>query len=438
MKLNRLNQVVQMASLGVLATLQANAQTSDALIEKLVSKGILTTSEAQELKAEAARDVKSTAPTNSFPAWVNNFKIGGDFRARYDGSFQDESNSLPNRDRFRYRLRIGTTIQLSDHFELGVRVGSGEINNGLTAAGTGILGSLGGSPFSNNSTFNGDGSKKFLFVDLAYAKWTPAPWVAIEAGKMSSPFWMTGMLLDADYTPEGLQERFALELNQSHSLGLNLGQYVIQENFGNSGGNANDVYLFINQVDWKAKWTPKLSSRAAAGMMNFAHQEDISADLERFLGQNGTPAVGAGSVDFNPYFLRGELTYALDSFVAFKGTFPITIGGEYVNNPAADKNNSGYNLGITFGSNKTKGNWQLSYNYKEIQASATWHGLNDDDFGFGARGGADVRGHDVTASWHILNPFTINLRYMNTKQINNAPGVETAQNRVFLDLLWAF
>jgi hypothetical protein len=426
-----------LAGLAVLCPATAQGESADALIRKLVDKGILTTQEASELKAE---DEASPAPPpkTHAPEWVKNINLGGDFRARYDGIYQSGRSSIPDRDRFRYRLRIGANYKLSDAFEIGFRLGSGEVNNALTASGAGILGALGGSPFSNNSTFNGDGSKKFLFVDLAYASWKPRPWAQVEIGKMPNPFWMSDMLMDPDYTPEGSQERFRFEINEKQSIGASLGQYVIQENFGNGGGNANDVYLLINQLEWSAQWTPRWSSRLGGGAMNFAHQQDISSELERFIGQNGTSATGPGSVDFNPVIARGEVTYAFEEFPGYNGDFPLTLGAEYVNNPAADQDEAGYNLGVTLGSSRKKGNWQLSYNYKEIEASAVWHGINDDDFGFGAKGGTDVRGHQVIASYHLFNPLFLNLRYTRTEQINNAPGVKTGQDRVFMDLLWNF
>ena len=142
---------------------------------------------------------------------------------------------------------------------------------------------------------------------------------------------------------------------------------------------------------------------------------------------------------FNPIIGRAEVTFTLDSFPGFVGGFPITVGGEYAYNPPAGSHiNEGYNLGITFGSSKNKGNWQLSYNYKNIESAAVWHGLNDDDFGFNTKGGTDVRGHQVIAAYRVRDPLTISLRYMRTEQINNAPGTKAEQDRVFFDLIWAF
>lgn len=435
----KLSIVAGLAATFALST-AAFAQSSDALIDKLVEKGILSVKEANDLRKETDDNFKTAYSIRSgMPDWVSALKFNGDFRGRYDGVYQNSANVVPDRHRFRYRLRFGATADLTDHFEVGLRLGSGEVNNKLDAAGKGIIGSIGGSPFSANTTLGGDGSRKFIFVDLAYAKWTPKDWLQVELGKMVSPFWMTDAILDPDYNPEGIQEKFAYKIGDKHAVGFSSGQYVIQENFDSKAtSNNNDVYLFVNQLDWTAKWTPRFSTRAAIGMMNFLHQQDISADLETFISQNGTPASGPGSVNFNPIVGRVEATYALEKFPLFDGEFPITVGAEYINNPAAKTDDTAYNFGVTFGSNKKKGNWQISYNYKNIEASSLWHGLNDDDFGFNAKGGTDVRGHQIVASYHPYNPLTLNLRYMITEHINNVPGAPEEQDRIFFDLVWAF
>jgi len=191
--------------------------------------------------------------------------------------------------------------------------------------------------------------------------------------------------------------------------------------------------------------------------MNFLHQGYITPALENFIGQyqNGTPAInlpvtvpatGGGTTtfiqpgqSFNPIIGRAEVTYTLDSFPGFKGGFPITALAEYANNPAAPSDqNQAYNFGGVIGSSKLKGNWQLSYNYKSIQSAAVWRGLNDDDFGYNLKGGTDVRGHQVIASYKISDPLTFSVRYMHTEWISNPAGQQAIQDRVFVDLLWAF
>jgi hypothetical protein len=44
-----------------------------------------------------------------------------------------------------------------------------------------------------------------------------------------------------------------------------------------------------------------------------------------------------------------SVTYTLDKFPLYRGTFPIRIGGEYMNNTGAEENNQGYWAGVFFG-----------------------------------------------------------------------------------------
>jgi hypothetical protein len=432
-------------------TVNAYSQSADALINKLVEKGILTQGEAQSLKAEATNDFnKAYSAKSGLAPWVNSLKFGGDFRGRYDGIYQDDSNTgagsaTEDRQRFRYRLRYGLTAGLADHFEVGLRLGSGEIGSAAP--------SLGGSPFSANTTFNNDASRKFIFVDLAYAKWKPKDWFSAELGKMNNAFWFTDMVMDPDYNPEGAQEKFILAVNDRHKINFTAGQYVIFENFNATTNNENfsanntviapnrDVYIFMGQVDWTAKWSDHWSSRLGVAAYGFLNQQDVSPALETFLNQNGTSAAGSNAPNFNPIVARGELTYLFDCAPLFQGPFPITIGAEYANNPGASSFGSGseaYNIGFALGDAKKKHNWQLTYNYKHIGTAAVWHGLNDDDFGVNAKGGTGLAGHQVIASYHLFEPMFMNFRFMQTEQIDTPPGVSSSQTRVFFDLLWAF
>ncbi len=64
---------------------QAQAQSSDALIDKLIDKGILTVNEAKDLRAETDKDFKTAfAAKTGMPDWVNGYKLSGDFRGRYE------------------------------------------------------------------------------------------------------------------------------------------------------------------------------------------------------------------------------------------------------------------------------------------------------------------------------------------------------------------
>lgn len=120
-----------------------HGQSSDALLNKLVQKGVLTTQEAAELKKESdAGFDKAYRTKTGLPDWVTSLKIYGDLRTRYEFFHTDNDApgaAQPNKDRtlFRFRLRTGMTATLKDNFELGFRLASGEQS-----------GTFGGNPIS--------------------------------------------------------------------------------------------------------------------------------------------------------------------------------------------------------------------------------------------------------------------------------------------------
>src|SRR5271154_320355 len=64
---------------------QTHAQSSDALIDKLVDKGILTSKEAQELREESDQDFTTAFQAKTgMPDWVSGYKLSGDFRGRFE------------------------------------------------------------------------------------------------------------------------------------------------------------------------------------------------------------------------------------------------------------------------------------------------------------------------------------------------------------------
>ena len=146
---------VGLATAGVLSSY---AQSADAIIDKLVDKGILTVEEANDLRHEADKNHNSAYQVKTgLPDWVTSLRIGGDVRTRYE-NFSSDDERWSDRHRFRYRVRPGIVATLKDNFEVGFRLTSSE-----PAA------NFGGDPISGNTSFQDNASKKFVYIDLAYA-----------------------------------------------------------------------------------------------------------------------------------------------------------------------------------------------------------------------------------------------------------------------------
>src|SRR6188768_319073 len=79
---------------GMQPTVQA--QSADALIDKLVDKGILSVKEANDLREQSDKNFNQAyAVKSGMPDWVSAIKFYGDFRGRYESFFTDAQYTVP-------------------------------------------------------------------------------------------------------------------------------------------------------------------------------------------------------------------------------------------------------------------------------------------------------------------------------------------------------
>ena len=200
-----------------------------------------------------------------------------------------------------------------------------------------------------------NGSKKAIWVDAAYGKWTPlndGTWMlATTIGKMDQPFLYSPMVFDPDYTPEGAALQSSYKINDQHTLVFNSAAFVIDY----VSGSSRAPWMYGAQGLWNANWTPKISSSLGAGFMNIVNRDGLGLS-----GGLNPPSYNAGGVpnnnqgnsrdsngmlvyNYNPIIATASVTYMLDSFPLYKGAFPIKLAGEYMINPGADPANGNAN-----------------------------------------------------------------------------------------------
>ncbi|MDX1952557.1 MAG: putative porin [Verrucomicrobiota bacterium] len=457
----------------------AYAQTADAIIDKLVDKGILTVREANELREEADKNFNTAyAVKSGMSDWVTSLKINGDMRGRFEGFYADDPAFI-DRTRFRYRLRLGVVATLMDNFEVGLRLTSSEAN-----------GSFGGDPISGNTTMTDNGSKKFVYIDLAYGRWTAVNnsfWSAVTTvGKMENPFVFSDLVFDGDYTPEGLAQQFVFNLHEKHALKVNLGGFVLDE----IGGQSEDSYLMGAQIRFDSIWTPKISTSVGLAGLNITENEALASNTPvaatRVPVTDSTGAVvdfdpatagvqtnfvsianSAGATvpdvntgndrvgvnlahNYNPIVADAAITYNLDHFPRYAGVFPIRLAADYMWNPAVEDENIGYSIGIAFGKSGKRGTWDLAYRWKELQGDAWYEELVDSDFGAfyrtapagggsGYRAGTNIRGHVIKASYSPYDSLTFGVTYFMTEVIEESPAAsDSDMNRLQVDAVWKF
>ncbi|MFN7138654.1 MAG: putative porin [Limisphaerales bacterium] len=436
------NSVVALAAILLVGNSHCEAQSSDALINKLIEKGILTSQEAKELREQADQDFKEAYSARSgMPEWVSALKFNGDLRLRYENIHVDDP-TFPDRNRFRYRLRFGATASLTDNFEIGLRLISGE-----TARGN--FSTL--NPISGNATLGDNASKKLIGIDLAYVQWEPiesSDWnLTLSGGKIRNPFTSSEMLFDNDYTPEGLSQQLSYQLNKEHTLQLNLGQFILDE----LAETSNDPYLLGAQVRWDAEWSSRWNSSLGLAAFSIQGQESLtSANVPDQNSGNTRRADGSLVREFHPVYGDVSVTHSLESFPLYNGSFPIKFLGDVIYNPGSPTENMAYSIGATFGRANKRRTWELSYRWLYQEADSWYEELVNSDLAAfyqvapvgGRRGlgsGTNIRGHVIRGAYAPMDYLTLRITYSLMEAIIETPATSNSESgRLQVDAMWRF
>ncbi len=126
--------------------------------------------------------------------WYEKLDFGGDFRLRYEGFDHPGKYDDRERNRFRYRLRLGFETKVNDNLRVGVQMRSGNPND----------------PVSDNQTLDGGFSKKSFSLAEAYVDYAISSEFSIIAGKFSpKKLWkVSDMQYDDDIVSEGFMARW--------------------------------------------------------------------------------------------------------------------------------------------------------------------------------------------------------------------------------------
>ncbi len=441
----------------VIAASNMQGQSADALLKKLVEKKVLTQAEADELKKETAVEFDKAYRTKTgLPEWLTSLKFSGDVRGRVEGFWTENDSAAAddfNNDRWRlrYRLRFGAVATFKDNLELGVRLTSDE--------GVGTGGAFGGDPGSANTTFQDNGSKKFVYIDQAYGKWTPFNYdhwkLGATIGKMANPFETSTMVYDDDYTPEGVALQGLFNLNKEHALKFNAGFFVLDE-ISQGGDSKNDPFLLGAQLRWDAKWNERVDSTLAVAMYAITDEQSLTNfSVPNVNAGNTRLANGALLHDYTPVVVDGAVSYTFDSAPLYKGKFPIRLAGTVMHNPSPSDNNNGWEAGIIFGKAGKKGTWEASYRYRRIEADAWYEELTDSDLGAfyqtisattglgtGYRAGTGTKGHILKGSYSPYDALTFSVTYYLADLIHEpivgSGHAESGMNRIQIDAVWKF
>lgn len=302
------------ASASERAPLEALRATTQAILDALVEKGILTQDAAQalvqqaeakgaeaaaatakaaagvvrvpyipevvkrEIREQIRQEVVAQAKTerwgdvNAVPEWVDRLKWEGDLRLRQQADLFAGGNASPSvlqnvgisvnntsedRDRTRVRARLGLTAAITSQVSGGLRITTGNTKD----------------PVSTNQTLGNTGNKYELVLDRAFLRYEPWEWLLFSGGRLPNPFLSTDLVWDDDLNFEGLTARLApWDREQERTLKpyALLGIFPLQEVETSPTNRAKDKWLYGAQLG--LNWDHSLNSRWRFGLAYYHYR----------------------------------------------------------------------------------------------------------------------------------------------------------------------
>ena len=451
-----------------LSPLAMRAQDAGALLDLLVRKKIINDQEAEEVRAELSKE----AATTSAGKWklstpITELELYGDARVRYEyrggqtadlGAVHDD---WQERERERYRLRIGLRGILADDWFFGVRLEtsqSARSTNVTFADDTSSTSGGGGGPFAKGS----DG----INVGQAYFGYKGFKDITLTVGRMPNPLITTLMTWDADINPEGVAEQWKHTFNFSFGGGetataessgkdgksvaattssepfklkvdlfANFAQFVYDDSnpedpLGARGTmhqpGKKGIQLIPNTDAWLMAWQvgarftfPKnLYAQIAPTLYNYTG----NGDTFNTHFQGGDPTLSnAASLAQNQTGINSLLVFDLPVEIGWKlGELPMRLFADFAVNleggaraaaaghPDQGDQRYAYQIGVGIGQLKVKNDWQINIFWQHTDQYALDPNLVDSDI-FDSR--VNMQGIVVQGGYALSDAVIFNLTY---------------------------
>lgn len=397
--------------------LEEQLEAQKAALEELKAQAAASVDESKKLMLETAqKEIAKEAKKNNLAG----FRFGGDVRARYEGTYYEDAT--PDRNRFRYRLRLNGQKNLG-----GGVTGFFQLASGSTKLVAGA--DLGGEATSTNQTFGDSFDRKGVWIDQAYLTWTPdipGHGFTLAGGKFRNPFNLTqgiNLVWDSDVNPEGFYQQFNFGKGGIRPF-FNVGQMVIRENAADS-----DACMFA----WQGGVNGRIEKVSLCGAVSYYHYVRYAGS---FKYSNGNTVVKVGgkdvlaAADFDVLTFTGKVGFPVNG-VPVEGSFEYAKNrGNRLTTGVDANQDQAWSLGVMVGKNKVQRDWSLYGTCRHIEANSLVGAFADSDFGFTNR-----KGLALMAKYNIYDNLTFGANFYHTRAVT---GASPDFNRLQIDLEFKF
>jgi hypothetical protein len=459
--------LVALAASLIAGAITARAQDAGALLDLLVKKRIITDQEAEEVRGELQKDAAATSAGKlKLSTPITEIELYGDARLRYEirtaqGGPPDRitpPGENTQRDRARYRLRLGLRGILFDDWFFGLRLETSQ-NSRSTNVTFGDESS--GGPFAKGS----DG----INVGQAYLGYKGFRDIILTGGRMPNPLITTSMIWDADINPEGMAEQWkhtfnisygggqtsaAVEskdgktvaplLSEPHKISIdvfaNFAQFIYDDQNPEDPVGPRpvvngrlvpdiDAYMLAWQIGARVNFTKDMYLQVAPTLYNYTGNGDTFN--VHFVGDPsfmvGNTTVATNQTGINSLLVLdipaefdwkiGEIPMRIfsDFAVNFEGDDRATAAGH----PDKGDQRYAYQIGIGIGKIKQKHDWQLEAFYQHVEQFAVDPNLVDSDL-YDSR--VNMEGFAVRGGFALSDAVVFNLTYGYGEQLDGDLG----------------
>ncbi len=420
---------------------QASAQDSGALLEALVKKGILSDQEAEDIRADLARDYStgSAAGKLDIAGNITRLRLAGDARVRYQydnevPNFGTNNLGVPvapsaakdrDRNRYRYRVRFGATVDLGPKWTTAFRL---ETASGATST-NGDLGA---------GTDNFDKLGDVVYFGQAYINYKDTNVLGADAldvrlGKVPHKFFapgVNGFWIDTDLNFEGVAEELVYSMGSNGELlSLRAGQFILNNNAANNNSltaaTVEPSLLVMAQAEFATK-----KFKVAPTVVAFAAppRHDIGAANTAVTWPATNPQSSDTAVynDLATFLVPVEYSTTLNSkpFAAY-ATYGYNVQGEdrayrlasatsAAQKALVNAEEQMYNVGVRYGANVFAGDYQLVAEYRYVGNGSYSSLLLDSDFNGGLLNG---QGYILSGTYSLSPAVTSTITYFNSFNI---------------------
>ncbi|THF58678.1 putative porin [Pseudothauera rhizosphaerae] len=458
----------------------------------------------EEVKAEVMATAKNErwAAPEAVPEWTQRIKVEGDVRVRNESRMYSSRNStievdwskinegsgydvngntnlrLPplrntRQDRenvWRVRARLGIVANLSETFDAGVRLATGNDD----------------SPVSATQTLGGGLKKKDVWLDQAWVAWEPMDILRFVGGRFDNPYWSTETLFSNDLNFDGVALQYSDtfvddRLSVFATLGVTPLEYSSDSFPSTSQDKDKSRNKWLNGVQVGAEWAladnhrlrgalayydfQRISGEVSEPCALYSGADHCSTDWSRpaFM-QKGNTLMLLRNIALDPTnpantpmpqyvglasefeLLDVNLRYTMPAF----GGYGLRLDGNWIKNLAYDpkkmwKRSAGgivnnlsteagatptvsdiesgdtaYQAQATFGvlQMKKPGDWNAMLGYRRIEPDALPDGYNDSTFHLG---GTNSKGYYLGASYMFDQNAWLTGRWIAAKEIYGPP-----------------